>query len=85
MGSLPNIVKESGSIWVIVDQLTKSAHFIPIKTGVGRALKSNKLTPYFNGLYQIIEKIGEVAYRIALPPSLSNLHNVFCNAHTKRI
>ncbi|KAI5431677.1 hypothetical protein KIW84_035730 [Lathyrus oleraceus] len=46
-------------------------------TGVGRALKSKKLTPRFIGPYQILERIGEVAYRIALPPSLANLHEVF--------
>ncbi|MCI51960.1 hypothetical protein A2U01_0073204, partial [Trifolium medium] len=31
----------------------------------------------FIGPYQILERIGRVAYRIALPPSLSNLHDVF--------
>ncbi|XP_050889647.1 uncharacterized protein LOC127094933 [Lathyrus oleraceus] len=46
-------------------------------TGVGRALKSRKLTPHFIGPYQISEKVGDVAYRITLPPSLSNLHVVF--------
>ena len=46
-------------------------------TGVGRALKSQKLTPRFIGPYQISERVGEVAYLIALPPSLSNLHDVF--------
>lgn len=46
-------------------------------TGVGRALKSRKLTPRFIGPYQISERIGSMAYRIALPPSLSNLHDVF--------
>nr|KYP53511.1 Transposon Ty3-G Gag-Pol polyprotein [Cajanus cajan] len=46
-------------------------------TGVGRALKSRKLTPRFIGPYQILKRIGEVAYQIALPPSLSNLHSVF--------
>ncbi|KEH17157.1 chromo domain protein, partial [Medicago truncatula] len=46
-------------------------------TGVGRALKCRKLTPHFIGPFDVIEKVGIVAYRIALPPSLSNLHNVF--------
>ena len=46
-------------------------------TGVGRALKCRKLTPRFVGPFEIIEKVGVVAYRIALPPSLSNLHDVF--------
>ncbi|XP_050896663.1 uncharacterized protein LOC127103449 [Lathyrus oleraceus] len=46
-------------------------------TGVGRALKSRKLTPHFIGPYHISEKVGDVAYRITLPPSLANLHDVF--------
>jgi len=46
-------------------------------TGVGRALKCRKLTPRFVGPFEIVERIGVVAYRIALPPSLSNLHDVF--------
>jgi len=44
---------------------------------VGRALKCRKLTPHFVGPFEIIEKVGVVAYRIALPPSLSNLHDMF--------
>ena len=46
-------------------------------TGVGRVLKSRKLTPRFIRLYQITRRIGPVAYEIALPPHLANLHNVF--------
>jgi hypothetical protein len=46
-------------------------------TGVGRALKSRKLTSKFIGPYQILKRIRKVAYKIALPPSLSNLHDVF--------
>ncbi|CAL0306593.1 unnamed protein product [Lupinus luteus] len=46
-------------------------------TGIGRVMKTRKLTPRFVGPYQVIERIGPVAYRIALPPSLSNLHDVF--------
>lgn len=45
-------------------------------TGVGRAIKSKKLTPKFIGPHQIIDMIGPVAYRIALPPSLSKIHDV---------
>ena len=46
-------------------------------TGVGRALKSKKLTPKFIGPYQILRRIGHVAYEIALPPPLANIHNIF--------
>jgi len=46
-------------------------------TGVGHALMCRKLTPRFVGPFEIVEKVGVVVYRIALPPSLSNLHDVF--------
>ncbi|XP_058760633.1 uncharacterized protein LOC131633977 [Vicia villosa] len=46
-------------------------------TGVGRALKSTKLTLHFIGPFQITERVGEVSYRSALPPTLANLHDVF--------
>ncbi|XP_039133229.1 uncharacterized protein LOC120270278 [Dioscorea cayenensis subsp. rotundata] len=36
-----------------------------------------KLSPRFIGLFEILERIGEVAYRLALPPSLSRVHDVF--------
>jgi len=44
---------------------------------MGRALRSRKLSPKFLGPYQITRRIGPVAYEIALPPQLSNLHPVF--------
>jgi len=37
VGALPKTVKGFDSIWVVVDRLTKSAHFIPIKTGMSMA------------------------------------------------
>jgi len=46
-------------------------------TSIGRAIKSRKLTTKFIGPYQINKRIGQVAYEIALPPHLANLHNVF--------
>ena len=45
-------------------------------TGVGRAIKSKKFTPKFIRPYQITERVGPVAYMIALPPFLSNIHDV---------
>ena len=46
-------------------------------TGVGRAIKAKKLSPWFINPFQILRQIGPVAYRVALPPHLSNLHDVF--------
>ena len=46
-------------------------------TGVGRSLRSRKLSPKFLGPYQISRRIGHVANEIALPPQLANLYPVF--------
>ena len=46
-------------------------------TGVGRAIRSKKLSPKFIGIYQILRRIGPVAYEIALHPQLANLHPMF--------
>ncbi|XP_050885313.1 uncharacterized protein LOC127089308 [Lathyrus oleraceus] len=42
-----------------------------------RALKSKKLAPCFIGPYQITQKIGVIGYCVTLPPSFSNLYDVF--------
>ncbi|XP_016168122.1 uncharacterized protein LOC107610602 [Arachis ipaensis] len=47
------------------------------RTGVGRAIKTKKLNPCYISPFEILKRIGQVAYRIALPPHLSNLHDVF--------
>ena len=48
----------------------------PMK-GVLRFEKKGKLSPHFVGPFEILERIGHVAYRLALPPSLSAVHDVF--------
>ncbi len=39
--------------------------------------KKGKLSPGFIGPYKIIERVGPVAYRLALPLGLDKIHNVF--------
>ncbi|XP_015967030.1 uncharacterized protein LOC107490735 [Arachis duranensis] len=46
-------------------------------TGKGRSIKTKNLNPGYIGPFEILKRIGLVAYRIALPPHLSNLHDVF--------
>ena len=47
----------------------------PMK-GIKRFGKKGKLSPRYVGPFEILDKVGDVAYRLALPPSLSNVHNV---------
>ena len=39
--------------------------------------KKGKLSPRFVGPYEILEKVGSVAYRLTLPLELAKLHDVF--------
>ena len=47
------------------------------KRGVVRFGKQGKLSPRFIGPFEILERVGVVAYRLALPPSMSGVHEVF--------
>ena len=39
--------------------------------------RKGKLSSRFIGLYEILERVGPIAYRLALPPELAKLHDVF--------
>ena len=47
------------------------------KRGVVRFGKRGKLSPRLIGPFEILERIGTVVYRLALPPSMSSVHEVF--------
>ena len=45
--------------------------------GVMRFGKSGKLSPRFVGPFEILRRVGVVAYQLALPPNLTSAHDVF--------
>ncbi|GJX61116.1 hypothetical protein Tco_0294016 [Tanacetum coccineum] len=50
--------------------------------GVVHFSKRGKLNPRYVGPFKVIEKVGDVAYKIELPEELSRFHNTF---HQSRI
>ena len=48
----------------------------PIK-GILRFEKKGKLSPRYTGPFEILGRVGAVAYQLALPPSMSGVHNMF--------
>ena len=47
------------------------------KRGVVRFGKQGKLAPRYIGPFEVLERVDTVAYRLALSPSLSSVHEVF--------
>ena len=45
--------------------------------GTSRFGKKGKLAPRYIRPFEILEKVSPAAYRLALPPELSQVHNVF--------
>ena len=48
----------------------------PVKSSM-RFGNKGKLSRRFIGPFKILNRVGNVSYRLALPPSLSRIHNVF--------
>lgn len=45
--------------------------------GVMRFGKSNKLSPRYVGPFEILRRVGAIAYQLVLPPTLTSAHDMF--------
>ncbi|GJY01016.1 putative reverse transcriptase domain-containing protein [Tanacetum coccineum] len=55
----------------------------PLK-GVVRFGKRGKLNPRYVGPFKVIEKVGDIAYKLELPEELSRVHNTFHVSNLKK-
>nr|GEU92585.1 putative reverse transcriptase domain-containing protein [Tanacetum cinerariifolium] len=84
---LPKTSNGHDTIWVIVDRLSKSAHFIPtreIDSMKTLTRKRGKLNPWYIGPFKILDMIAPVAYKLELPEELSNVHSTFYVSKLKK-
>jgi hypothetical protein len=60
---------------------TTDGDFVYLKVSLMRGVKrfqmKGKLAPRFVGPYPVISRVGTAAYRLELPESMSDIHNVF--------
>ena len=52
--------------------------------GVFRFGKRGKLSPRYVGPFEILKRVGAVAYQVALPPRMSGMHDVFHVSQLRR-
>ncbi|GJY83346.1 putative reverse transcriptase domain-containing protein [Tanacetum coccineum] len=64
-------------------QETTDASLLPWK-GVVRFGKREKLNPRYVRPFKVLEKVGEVAYKLELPEELSRVHNTFHVSNLKK-
>nr|GEZ10628.1 putative reverse transcriptase domain-containing protein [Tanacetum cinerariifolium] len=67
----PELVKVTNEKVAIAKEKLKEAR------GVRRFSLKGKLSLRFIGPFEILDRVGEVSYRLVLPPQLSHVHNVF--------
>ncbi|GJR14426.1 hypothetical protein Tco_0797078 [Tanacetum coccineum] len=46
--------------------------------------KQGKLNPRYVGPFKVIERVGEVAYKLELPEELNRVHNIFHVSNLKK-
>jgi hypothetical protein len=63
------------------DMVFQEGDYVYLKVSPIRGLRrfrvKGKLSPRFIGPFRILERVGEVAYRLELPVQLADVHDVF--------
>ncbi|XP_016706979.2 uncharacterized protein [Gossypium hirsutum] len=92
VSGLPLTPTKKDTVCVIVDRLTKSAYFIPVRTDYSlqklaklshrgkkilRFGQNGKLSPRFIAPYRILKRVGPVTYQLELLSELDQIHDVF--------
>ena len=50
---------------------------VSLQKGIIRFSKKGKLSPRYIGPYEILKRISPLAYKLALPPEMTQIHDVF--------
>nr|GEV12610.1 putative reverse transcriptase domain-containing protein [Tanacetum cinerariifolium] len=78
---LPKSSQGFDTIWLIVDRLTKLAHFLPIRKNDPldklERFKRDKLNLRYVRPFKVLAKVRKVAYRLELPQELSMVYHTF--------
>ncbi|GJU07639.1 reverse transcriptase domain-containing protein [Tanacetum coccineum] len=80
---LPKSSQGHDTICVVVDRLTKSAIFTPMRE-TDSMERLGKLNPGYVGPFKVLEKVGSVAYKLELPQELSMVHNTIHVSNLKK-
>nr|GEZ19693.1 putative reverse transcriptase domain-containing protein [Tanacetum cinerariifolium] len=79
---------ELGAVVQILNAQTKARKSENIKKedvgGVVRFGKRGKLNPRYVGPFKVLERVGDVAYKLDLPEELSRVHNMFHVSNLKK-
>ncbi|GJS83501.1 hypothetical protein Tco_0750042 [Tanacetum coccineum] len=78
----PELIQETTEKIIQIKQRMQAA-LSPWK-GVVRFGKRGKLNPRYVGPFKVLEKVGEVAYKLELPEELSRVHNTFHVSNLKK-
>nr|GEV42507.1 hypothetical protein [Tanacetum cinerariifolium] len=73
----PEMIEVTNEKVAVAKEKLKEARTLSPARGVRRFGIKGKLSPRFIGPLESLDRVGEVSYRLALPPQLSHVHNVF--------